>query len=219
MFCIHCGEKISEEALFCSKCGTTTNKKEAPILTGKVNRKFKLGVFYSISAYVMGGALIPIFIFIFLTFKFHESIYGILLSMPGVLYVVGYGVAVLLFSHFFATTTMSKILVKITFITYLIGTIVVAINIPFFLFAAVSVDFNTISDMNPIFSDGKKRIVALLMILPVLFVMASYLLIIFLLLKRWFKKEKGITLKKGLQSIFRPKFNKIKFINIVKNLR
>ncbi|WP_211356764.1 hypothetical protein, partial [Lysinibacillus mangiferihumi] len=75
------------------------------------------------------------------------------------------------------------------------------------------------SDMNPIFSDGKKRIVALLMILPVLFVMASYLLIIFLLLKRWFKKEKGITLKKGLQSIFRPKFNKIKFINIVKNLR
>lgn len=230
MFCNKCGQKVSEDSLFCSKCGNninSINNEEAPILTGKINRKTKLSVFYIISTFIMGGFLIPIFMMLALSPKLHTSIEGFWMASPGIFLILGYGVAVLLFSHFFATTMISKILVKITFVTYMVGIVLMAINIPFLLFALISIDFNFISDIWPgqtgldheIISDSFKRSQVFGVIVLTIVFMGSYLLIDAILLKRWLKNEKGLNFKEGLRSLFKPKFNKGIFISTIKSIK
>jgi hypothetical protein len=230
MFCSQCGQKLSHDALFCSKCGNSinsTSKEDASILTGKVSRKTKLSALYIISIFVMGGLLIPIFMMLALAPKLHTSASGFMMASPFILYILGYGIAVLAFSHFFSTTMVSRGLVKITFVSYLVGFILMAINIPFLLFAFASIDANMISDMWPgktsidheIITSGDKRIQVLLMIIIALAFMASYALIDLLLLRRWLKNDKGLTLKEGLRSIFKPKFNKEELVNTFKSLK
>lgn len=151
MFCSKCGSELSQETLFCSKCGDNINAgkntEKVSILTGEIDRKVKISAFYAISILIMGGALIPILMSIFYIPKLHTSNEITMTLLLTVLYLLGYGVAVLLFSHFFSTTIISKVLVKIVFIVYLLEFVLFAFNIPFLLFALVSIDFNMISDI------------------------------------------------------------------------
>jgi len=216
MFCSKCGEKASQNSMYCSKCGNNLNPnpaiKEAPILTGKIGRKTKLGIFYTVSTYIMGGFLIPFILLLWVAPQLHQSYEGMMMASPIIIYILIYGVAILLFSHFFSTTMISKILVKLTFVVYFLGFILMTFNIPPLIFSFIFID------MGPDLTTVGRRLTSIMLAI-VVGTMASYALINALILRRWFKNEKGLTLKKGLGELFKPKFNIGKCFDIIKSLK
>ncbi|MFS0576656.1 hypothetical protein AB1K83_13540 [Sporosarcina sp. 179-K 3D1 HS] len=236
-FCAFCGKELNISTGLCEKCESNSNSGVSSTLgipknfdTKKIALIGKI-IFYIISIYLALSALLifstgTMFSFMLpmvpLDLLFESGAIGVF----GILMLAMLGIIV--YSYFFSSNIISKIVVKFSFVTSLLSIIGLLLSLILlvltYIFPIISEETRSMAAQYANIYNNEDLYNMVRTQIRIEFILAIFTLVLFagylyVLLNRWYKKNQNINGIAGIKQLFTPKPNFKELFIIIKTIK